>query len=194
MFQLSQPLILASNSPRRKQLLYDAGFTFEVKVIPTDEHFPEQLDCRLVAGHISHQKAEVFKALYPGSIVLTADTVVAIDNQILGKPKNEDDAIRMLKLLSGRTHEVITAVSLLTDGSIKTFSDIALVSLKELNDEEIEYYVSNYKPYDKAGAYGVQEWIGMIGINKIEGSFYTIMGLPIHLVYDLLKPYGIKTE
>ncbi len=192
MFQTNKPLILASNSPRRKQLPTDAGFNFQIQVIPTDESFPDDLSSRDVAGHISRQKAEVFQGLYPASLVLTADTVVVIDNQILGKPVNHADAVRMLKLLSGRTHEVITAVSLLSGESIETISDIAFVSIKELTDDEIEYYITRYKPFDKAGAYGVQEWIGMVGINRIEGSFYTIMGLPVHLVYDLLKPYSVS--
>ena len=189
MFQLCQPLILASNSPRRKQLLRDCGFTFEVQVLHTDENFPDGLETDQVASFISCQKAKVFQGLYPEHLVLTADTIVAIDNQILGKPADHDDAVRMLASLSGRTHEVITAVSLLVGDRIETVSDIALVSFKALTAAEIDYYVTNYKPYDKAGAYGVQEWIGMIGINKIEGSYYTIMGLPVHLVYELLQPY-----
>lgn len=189
MFQLCQPLILASNSPRRKQLLRDCGFTFEVRVLHTDESFPDDLKTDQVASFISCQKAKVFKGLYPEHLVLTADTIVVIDNQILGKPADHDDAVRMLASLSGRTHEVITAVSLLVGDRIETVSDIALVSFKALTAAEIDYYVTNYKPYDKAGAYGVQEWIGMIGINKIEGSYYTIMGLPVHLVNELLQPY-----
>jgi septum formation protein len=191
MFQLKRPLILASNSPRRKQLLLDAGFTFDIKVLPTDESYPTNLNCMEVAAHISHQKAEMFRGASTESLVLTADTVVIIDGQILGKPENEADALRMLSLLSGTTHEVVTAVSLLDGDSIETFSDIARVSFTDLSTYEMDYYISKFKPYDKAGAYGIQEWIGMIGINRIEGSFYTIMGLPVHLVYSLLKPYTI---
>lgn len=191
MFQLSQPLILASNSPRRRQLLHDIGFSFDIRVLPTDESYPENMICRDVAGHISHQKAEMFRGLYPGHLILTADTVVIIDNKILGKPENDYEAFQMLSLLSGTKHEVITAISLLANDSIETFSDIASVSFKNLTEGEINHYISTCKPTDKAGAYGIQEWIGMIGINKIEGSFYTIMGLPVHLIYDILKPYRI---
>ena len=191
MSQLSKPLILASNSPRRKQLLTDAGFSFDIRVLPTDETYPENMPRLDVAGHISHQKAEMFRGLYPGHLVLTADTVVVIDNQILGKPDNDSEAFTMLSLLSGTIHEVITAVSLLDGESIETFSDIARVSFKELTPAEINHYISTCKPHDKAGAYGIQEWIGMIGIDSIEGSFYTIMGLPVHLVYDILKPYFV---
>lgn len=191
MFQLSQPLILASNSPRRKQLLQDTGFSFTIKVLPTDETYPEHMACTEIASHISHQKAEMFRGLYPGHLVLTADTVVVIDKKILGKPQNNQEAFEMLSLLSGTGHQVITAVSLLADESIETFSDIAHVSFKKLTEDEINHYISTYKPYDKAGAYGIQEWIGMIGVDRIEGSFYNIMGLPVNLVYNMLKPYFI---
>lgn len=189
MFPLTRPLVLASNSPRRKQLLQETGFDFEIKVLPTDESFPENIPSHEVAGYISSQKAEVFRNLYPEKIILTADTVVIIGETILNKPKDAADAFRMLKMLSGNTHEVTTAVSLLADDHIFTVSDTALVTFRALENSEINYYIENYKPFDKAGAYGVQEWIGMVGIDKIEGSFYTIMGLPVHLVYQLLKPF-----
>ncbi|MEO6686840.1 MAG: Maf family nucleotide pyrophosphatase [Dyadobacter sp.] len=191
MFQLTKPLILASNSPRRKQLLQETGFEFEVEVLPTDESFPDNIPTHEVAGYISSQKAEVFRNLHPEKIILTADTVVIIGETILNKPKDIGDAVRMLKILSGNTHEVTTAVSLLADDHVYTISDTALVSFRTLEETEINYYIEHYKPFDKAGAYGVQEWIGMVGINRIEGSFYTIMGLPVHVVYQLLKPFLI---
>jgi septum formation protein len=189
MFKLTRPLILASNSPRRKQLLADAGFSFNIDVMPTAETYPDSLDQFEVAQYISQGKAEVFRGVHPGQIVLTADTVVIIAGQILGKPEDHADAARMLRMLSGKSHEVVTAVTVMTDESLVTKSDIARVSFKELTDEEINYYIEHFKPFDKAGAYGIQEWISLIGIDRIEGSFYTIMGLPVHLVYDLLKPY-----
>ena len=193
MFSLTKPLVLASNSPRRKQLLNEAGFKFDIEVLPTDETFPENMPVEEVAGYISHQKAEMFKSIENSNkLVLTADTVVIFENEILAKPFDKDDAFRMLNLLSGTTHKVVTAVSLLTDNTITTISDPALVSFRVLDEVEINYYIEQYKPYDKAGSYGIQEWIGMIGIDKIEGSFYTIMGLPVHTVYQLLKPYMKK--
>lgn len=189
MISLSHKLILASNSPRRKQLLEEAGFQFEVKVMPTDESYPADLDPMEVAAYISAVKAAQFTQIHEQDIILTADTVVIVDEQILGKPKDKAEALAMIRLLSGRTHQVITAISLKKGDEIQTISDIATVYFASLSTEEIEYYVDQYAPYDKAGAYGIQEWIGMIGISKIEGSFYTIMGLPIHHVYQLLKPY-----
>jgi septum formation protein len=189
MFILLKPLILASNSPRRKQLLQEAGFDFEVEVIPTDESFPENLPTQEVAGYISSQKAEVFRSLHPDKIILTADTVVIIGDVILNKPADAAEAFQMLKMLSGKTHKVTTAVSLLSDDKIYTVSDTALVTFRTLVETEINYYIEHYKPFDKAGSYGVQEWIGMVGIERIEGSFYTIMGLPVHVVYQLLKPF-----
>lgn len=191
MFQLSRPLILASNSPRRKQLLQETGFAFSVEVIPTDESFPENMPTGEVAGYISTQKAEMFRALHPDKLVLTADTVVIIDDIILNKPKDYDEAFYMLNMLSGTTHEVITAVSLLSEDSIYTVSDTAKVTFRLLEKREIKHYIERYKPFDKAGGYGIQEWIGMVGIEQIEGSFYTIMGLPVHHVYQLLKPFII---
>lgn len=191
MFKLSKPLILASNSPRRKELLTNAGFEFTVQVIPVDESFPSELALREVAGYISDMKAKEF-GFANNSLVLTADTVVAAEGQILGKPANRQEAIDMLSMLSGKSHEVITAISISDEGSVTTYSDIAIVWVKNLDMAEIVYYVDQFKPFDKAGAYGIQEWLGMIAIDKIEGSFYTIMGLPIHLVYRELKRYSLE--
>ena len=189
MINLQKPLILASNSPRRKQLLHDAGFVFTVEVLPTDENYPAELPAEEVAGYISREKAEQFRGIRPGSLVLTADTVVIADHHILGKPTDAADAFRMIRILSGRSHKVVTAVSLLSDDSIETKSDVAEVYFRDLEDWEINHYIEQYKPFDKAGSYGIQEWIGMVGIEKIEGSFYTIMGLPVQVVYQLLKPH-----
>lgn len=189
MIDLKKSLILASNSPRRKQLLHDAGFAFTVEVLPTDESYPADLPAKEVAGYISREKAEQFRGIRPDSLVLTADTVVIADHHILGKPTDATDAFRMIKILSGRSHKVVTAVSLLSDGIIETISDVAEVYFRDLEDWEINHYIEQYKPFDKAGSYGIQEWIGMVGIEKIEGSFYTIMGLPVQVVYRLLKPH-----
>ena len=189
MIDLRKSLILASNSPRRKQLLHDAGFAFTVEVLPTDESYPSDLPAEEVAGYISREKAEQFRGIRPDSLVLTADTVVIADHHILGKPADADDAFRMIKILSGRSHKVVTAVSLLSDDIIETTSDVAEVYFRNLEDWEINHYIEQYKPFDKAGSYGIQEWIGMVGIEKIEGSFYTIMGLPVQVVYRLLKPH-----
>ncbi len=189
-FPLSKPLILASNSPRRKQLLHDAGFHFDVQVIPTDESFPATLPSHEVAAYIASVKAEQFTGTdFNNKLILTADTVVVVDHSILGKPADQQEAFDMIKKLSGRRHEVITAVSLLAEGKITSLSDVATVTFRILKDWEIYHYIEHYKPFDKAGAYGIQEWIGMVGIERIEGSFYTIMGLPVHKVYELLKPY-----
>jgi septum formation protein len=195
MFSLSKKLILASNSPRRKQLLQEAGFLFDVQILPTDESFPDTLPAAEVAGYISLQKAEMFIGPEFGDkLILTSDTVVILDGQILTKPLDSKDAFDMLQSLSGREHEVVTAVSLLSEGKVVTISDTASVSFRELEDSEINHYIEHYKPFDKAGSYGIQEWIGMVGIEKINGSFYTIMGLPVHLVYQLLKPYKSQQE
>ncbi|MCF0070719.1 Maf family nucleotide pyrophosphatase [Dyadobacter sp. CY261] len=189
MIELKKSLILASNSPRRKQLLRDAGFEFTVEVLPTDESYPPNLAAEAVAAYIAREKAEMFRGIRPESLVLTADTVVIAEHHILGKPTDHADAFRMIRILSGKSHKVITAVSLLSGNNIETISDVAEVYFRDLEDWEINYYIQQYKPFDKAGSYGIQEWIGMVGIGKIEGSFYTIMGLPVQVVYQLLKPY-----
>lgn len=189
MIELKKPLILASNSPRRKQLLHDAGFAFTVEVLPTDESYPAELPAEEVAGYVSREKAVQFRGMRSGALVLTADTVVIADHHILGKPADHADAFRMIRMLSGRSHKVVTAVSLLSDSDIQTVADIAEVYFRNLEDWEINHYIEQYKPFDKAGSYGIQEWIGMVGTEKIEGSFYTIMGLPVQLVYQLLKPH-----
>jgi septum formation protein len=183
-------LLLGSNSPRRKELLQNLGFSFEVVSIDCDEVFPENLAAQNVAGYLSELKANAFRALEKEEVLLTADTVVAIDNNILGKPKNAEEAKEMLKQLSGKTHEVYTGISFKTAEKLLTKTDVAHVAFSKFSEEELNFYIQNYKPFDKAGSYGIQEWIGMAKINKINGSFYTIMGLPTHLAYETLKELG----
>ena len=184
--RLHKPLVLASNSPRRQQLLRDLGFEFTVSVRPTDELFPADLPVAEVAGFLARQKAEQFRADVGNQIILCADTIVVVENEILNKPANAVEAKAMLQKLSGKTHEVITGFCLLTADNTQTISDVARVHFRELTDFEMDYYIEKCQPFDKAGGYGVQEWIGMVGIDRIEGSYYTIMGLPVHLVYGLL--------
>lgn len=180
-------LLLASQSPRRKELLSSLGFDFEVVKIDCEEIIPENIKIEEAAAYLSDLKAEAFRNLEEGEVLLTADTVVAIDHQILGKPKDEEDAFTMLQCLSGRTHQVYTGITIKTANKSFTETDVADVTLDKLSDEEINYYIQNYKPFDKAGSYGVQEWLGMAKITSLTGSYYTIMGLPTHLVYKILK-------
>lgn len=180
-------ILLASQSPRRKELLSSLGFEFEVVKIDCEEILPEHIEIGEAAGYLSELKAEAFRKLEVGEVLITADTVVAIDNQILGKPKDEEDAKNMLQQLSGKTHQVFTGISIKTLDKTITETDVADVEFDEISDEEIDFYVKNYKPFDKAGSYGIQEWLGMAKIKKMTGSFYTIMGLPTHLVYKILN-------
>lgn len=180
-------LLLASQSPRRKELLSSLGFAFEVVKIDCEEIVPEHIKVGESAAYLSELKADAFRKLKEDEVLLTADTVVAIDNQFLGKPQNEDDAKNMLKLLSGKTHQVYTGITIKTLEKTITETDVADVEFDEITDDEIEFYIKNYKPFDKAGSYGIQEWLGMAKIKKMNGSFYTIMGLPTHLVYKILK-------
>ena len=180
-------ILLASQSPRRKELLSSLGFDFEVVKIDCEEILPENIEIENAAAYLSELKANAFRKLEKEEVLLTADTVVAIDNQILGKPKDEADARNMLQKLSGRTHQVYTGISIKTLNKTITETDVADVEFDEISDEEIDFYMKNYKPFDKAGSYGIQEWLGMSKIKKMNGSFYTIMGLPTHLVYKILK-------
>ena len=177
MKDLKYKLILASNSPRRKELLAGLGVPFEVRVLQDiDEHYPENLPVNEVARYIAKEKADA----------ITADTVVIVGDEILGKPVDEADAVRMLKLLSGRTHQVMTGVCLLTAEKERCFDVTTDVTFKALTDEEIHYYVNRYRPFDKAGAYGIQEWIGYIGVTGLNGSYYNVMGLPVQRIYQEL--------
>jgi len=184
----SYHVILASQSPRRKMLLRGLGIDFEVKPSVADESYPDELPCEQVAEYIAKQKALYFpkNELSERIILITADTVVCLDNEILGKPKNETEALSTLRKLSGKKHEVITGVVITTAFSQKSFSVKTDVYFKELTESEIAFYVENYRPFDKAGAYGIQEWIGHIGITRIDGSFFNVMGLPVQRLYEEL--------
>lgn len=181
-------LILASASPRRQQLMKDAGFTFEVRLKKIAEDYPKDIPIEKVPEYLSKVKAEAFQEeLKPDEVLVTADTVVCIHDKILGKPANRAEAIRMLQELSGNRHLVVTGVSVTTCTKQLSFSALTNVFFKTLSTEEVEYYVDVYKPFDKAGAYGIQEWIGYIGIERIEGSFYNVMGLPVQKLYETLR-------
>lgn len=189
MFLLKLPLVLASGSPRRRQLLADTGFAFTIETRPTDEAFPADMPVDEVAEYLARQKAAEFAADRGERLILCSDTVVILDNQILNKPVDAADAHRMLRSLSGRAHRVRTGVCLLTPEGITSFTDEAIVYFADLTDEEIDYYIRVCKPFDKAGAYGAQDFIGLVGVHRLEGSFYTVMGLPTHRVYQALLPY-----
>lgn len=184
-------LILASNSPRRKELLSGLDIEYDTRVISdVDETFPESIPLEEVAVYLAEKKASVYiSELKHKELLITADTVVLIDNIILGKPANEEESAKMLLALSDRTHKVITGVSLTSSEKQVSFSDISLVTFGNLIDEEVDYYVSKYKPFDKAGAYGIQEWIGYIAVEKIEGSYYNVMGLPVFKLFKELKKF-----
>ncbi|PWN68660.1 septum formation protein Maf [Chryseobacterium phosphatilyticum] len=180
-------LLLASQSPRRKELLSGLGFDFEVVKIDCEELLPAHIKIESAAAYLSELKADTFRVLTEDEVLLTADTVVAIDNQILGKPEDQVDAQNMLRSLSGRTHQVYTGITIKTQYTTYTETDVAEVTFDEITDDEIAFYIENYKPFDKAGSYGIQEWLGMAKITQMSGSFYTIMGLPTHIVYKILK-------
>lgn len=180
-------LILASQSPRRKQLLEMANIQFEIIVEETDESFPPHLSLEEAPVYIARKKATVMAQAYPNRTILAADTVVHANNGLLGKPKNEQEASNMLQQLSNQTHQVHTGVALYHNGSWHTLTETTSVTFGVITDAEIHYYVEHYKPFDKAGGYAIQEWIGAIGIRKIDGCFYNVMGLPISRVRQLLK-------
>lgn len=184
----SYHIILASGSPRRRELLSQLGVDFEVKTLKDiDESYPSHLRSSEVAAYISRQKAEAYrKTLSPRDLVITADTIVCVGGNILGKPADMADAARMLRSLSGRDHEVVTGVTLLSQAYTHTFTTTTQVTFAQLSEQEIRHYVEHYRPLDKAGAYGIQEWIGMIGVEKIEGSYFNVMGLPVQRLYKAL--------
>ena len=184
-------ILLASNSPRRKELLKSLGFDFEVVSVDCDEVYPDNLPVEKIAEYLSDLKADAYKNLQSGEVLITADTIVALENVVLGKPKNVTEAKEMLRRLSGKTHEVYTGLTIRNSEKSISKTDVTHVETGELTDEEIDYYVDNYKPFDKAGAYGVQEWFGMAKIKRITGSYYTVMGLPTHLVCGILKDFEL---
>lgn len=179
-------ILLASQSPRRKELLQSMGYGFEVVAVDCEERYPANLVAENVAGYLSELKAKSFRRLSGDEVLITADTIVALDGEVLGKPKNYQEASEMLKKLSGRTHKVFTGITVRHPGQTITKTDVADVTFAEITDEEIQTYISVHRPFDKAGAYGIQEWLGMAKVRCIHGSFYTIMGLPTHLLYELL--------
>ena len=177
-------IILASASPRRKELLAGLDLDFEVKVVKgVSESYPKTLRAEEVPQYISREKAAAYQVA-DDELLLTADTVVIVDNTILGKPHDADDARRMLRLISGRTHQVVTGVTLTTAKAQKTFGVSTDVTFRQLTDDEIDYYIAHYRPFDKAGAYGIQEWIGYVGVTSIHGSYYNVMGLPVQRIYQ----------
>ena len=182
-------IILASNSPRRRELLSGLGIDYEVKILPgIDESYPENLTGEEIPMYIAREKADAYRpSIKPDELIIPADTIVCLEGQVLGKPKDESDACRMLRLLSGRTHQVITGVCITTAEMQRTFAATTDVTFDTLSEEEITHYVNNYRPMDKAGAYGVQEWIGFIGVTRLEGSYFNVMGLPIQRLYKELK-------
>ena len=183
-------VILASNSPRRKELLAGLGVDYEVRTLPdVDESYPETLQGADIPLYIAKEKADAYVAMMqPGELMITADTIVWLDGKVLGKPQGKEDALQMLRTMSGRTHEVFTGVCITTTDWQRSFTAQTEVRFATLSEEEIAYYVDNFQPMDKAGAYGVQEWIGFIGVENISGSYYNIMGLPVQKLYrELLK-------
>lgn len=185
----SNKIILASASPRRKELLAGLGFDFDIIPSNVEEIYPENIVLDKVPEYLAELKANALSGKHKEAIIISADTVVILENEILGKPADLKEAKTILKKLSGKKHEVITGVCIIANGTKHTFSDKTEVYFKELTDDEIHFYVHRYQPMDKAGAYGVQEWIGYVAVEKIVGSFYNVMGMPINKVYSILTQY-----
>ena len=179
-------VILASGSPRRQQFFKDLGIDFTIQVKSIDEVYPSHLQGYEITDYLADLKSKAFTNLTENELVITSDTIVWLENKPLEKAANEQEAFEMLRKMSGKMHEVITSVSIKSANFQKPFNDTTRVFFKELTDEEIRFYIKNYQPYDKAGAYGIQEWIGFIGIEKIEGSYFNVMGLPVHKLYEEL--------
>ncbi|MGD1843676.1 MAG: Maf family nucleotide pyrophosphatase [Thermonemataceae bacterium] len=190
MLNISRPIILASQSPRRQQLLQALGLTFEVKSKNVEEHFPEEMPTNEIPTFLAKKKAVAFEEEIQEELVIAADTIVVHNGSVLNKPKDRAEAVEMLQRLSGSVHEVITGVCLYTKAQQTAFSDLTYVTFKTLTTEEIYYYIDTYAPFDKAGSYGAQEWMGMVGVERIEGSYFNVMGLPVHRLYEHLKAYS----
>ncbi len=181
-------LILASGSPRRQQFFKDLDLDFEIRLKEVKEIFPETLKREEITNFLAELKAKAFEVdLQPNDILITSDTIVWHNSKALGKPKDEEDAFKILKSLSNSTHEVITSVCFKTNSNTKLLHEVTKVTFNELSSNDIYYYIQNYQPFDKAGAYGIQEWIGFVGVSKIEGSYANVMGLPTDKVYDYLN-------
>lgn len=187
----SYSIVLASKSPRRQELLKGIGISFIIKTKDVDERYPCQLSSYEVAAYLSVKKSKAFNddELPDNYMLITADTTVILNDEILKKPKNTNDARRMLYLLSSRVHKVVTGMTIRTREKTKTFSVTSKVTFDELDENELEYYINKFKPYDKAGAYGIQEWIGYVGVAKVEGSYFNVMGLPTQKLYQMLKHF-----
>lgn len=186
----NKKIILASKSPRRSQLLAEAGFEFEIKTTEVEETYPDSLAVEEVAAYLAQKKALAAQSfIEPNTVLLAADSIVVLGNTIFGKPKDEQDAVRILQALSGQVHHVITGVCLKSDTQEKVFSGISQVYFDNLSRAEIDYYIKKFQPFDKAGAYAIQEWIGLCKIKKIEGTYANIMGLPVQMVYEYLQKY-----
>ena len=190
-FLTNKKIILASGSPRRQQYCKELGLDFSIQLKEVEEIYPDELTHHQITDFLAELKANAFEnELAKDEILITSDTIVWLQNKALGKPKNYDDAFEMINSMSGKTHEVITSVCIKTSLKLEVFHSITKVTFINLTKEEIDYYISNYKPYDKAGAYGIQEWIGLIGISKIEGSYPNVVGLPVDKLYQKLKEYA----
>ena len=191
---MNYKIILASGSPRRKELLAGLGYEFEVRLLPgIDESYPDGLTGEEIAKHIARGKAAPYRdTMADDELIITADTIVYLEGQVLGKPKDEHEACTMLRNLSGKTHQVITGVTLLTKAKEVTFASVSQVTFANLTDKEITHYISHYHPTDKAGAYGIQEWIGYVGVTRIEGSYFNVMGLPVQRLYSELKSFTLS--
>ncbi len=184
---MKKKILLASGSARRKELMTQLGYDFEIVVPDCDEHYPADLPHDQVAGYLSELKANSFQTVSEDEILITADTVVVLEGKVLGKPGSREEGMAMIGSLSGKMHRVYTAITVRSGNFTKTEVDMAEVYFDPITDVEAEAYIDRCQPMDKAGSYGIQEWLGMAKINKIEGSFYTIMGLPTHLLYRMLQ-------
>jgi septum formation protein len=189
---ITYKIILASNSPRRKELLAGIDVPFEVRVMDgIDESYPDTLPIQDIAEYIAKKKATAYReTMASDELVITADTIVVLGSKVMGKPHDANEASSMLRQLSGQTHQVITGVTLTTKERQMSFSVETDVTFKNLSDEEIDYYVTHYRPFDKAGAYGIQEWIGHIGVTGMSGSYFNVMGLPVQRIYEALKTFA----
>ena len=186
----NKTIILASKSPRRQELLKGLGITFEIKTKEVDESYDKSLTPAEICTFLAEKKAKAFRdELQENDILITSDTIVSLDGAVLEKPQDTTHAKTMLKILSGKKHSVFSGVSITTTTKQVTFYDETKVFFKILNEEEIDYYIANFKPFDKAGSYGIQEWIGYVGIEKIEGDYFSVMGFPLNKVYDALKTF-----
>ena len=179
-------IILASGSPRRQQFFKDLGLDFTIQIKEIKEVYPKELKGNQITDYLATLKSKAFNTLTDRDLLITSDTIVWLGNKALGKPKDEQEAFKMLQSLSGKEHQVITSVCITNNHFQKVINDTTTVSFKKLTDEEIMYYIKNYQPFDKAGAYGIQEWIGFIGIKTIKGSYFNVVGLPVHKLYDEL--------